>query len=356
YKLGCLTVNGNIEIRVAQAKKFNPSAVAIADEQAYKTFKKTTSFKGKIFGGKSGVIEAAAYEDNDIVISALVGFSGVMPTLAALKQGKVVALANKETLVSAGNIITKAAKDNNAKIITVDSEHSAILQSIVGESHDDIEKIILTASGGPFRTTPKEDFKHLTLAQALNHPNWSMGSKITIDSATMMNKGLEVIEAFWLFDMPANKIDVLIHPQSIVHSLVQFKDGSVKAQLGVPDMKLPIAYALSYPQRLNYDFPRLDLAETATLTFENPDLERFPCLLSAFEALKTGGTAPAILNAANETAVYSFLKDQISYTDICDLVNACLDKSEIIQNPSLEEIVHSDELARKITSELIASL
>lgn len=356
YKIGFLTVNKNIEDLEEQTKLFSPIGVVVKEDKYYKEFVKTTSFKGEILSGEEGVAAAAEFEQNDMVLSALVGFSGVVPTLKAIRKGINISLANKETLVAAGSIIIEAAKASGSDILAVDSEHSAVLQSLVGESTSEIEKIILTASGGPFLNTEQELFKSLTVKEALNHPNWSMGSKITIDSATMMNKGFEVIEAYWLFGLDVEKIDVVIHPQSIIHSLVQFVDGSVKAQLGLPDMRIPISYALTYPRRLEYNFPRLDLAEIGNLTFAKPDSEKFPCLPLAYKAIQTGGTAPAIVNAANEIAVDAFLNEKIRFTDIADTIKFALDRSDIIFNPTIDEIINVDYETRMITENYIDSL
>lgn len=352
-KIAYLTANTRIDILEIQAKKYNPVGVVITDEKSFLEFKRTTSFKGEILFGEEGLHQAASYQGNDLVLSALVGFSGVIPTLQAIKAGKNVALANKEVLVSAGKVITEAARRNNVEIIAVDSEHSAVLQCLVGEQKDEVEKIILTASGGPFRETPEEHFQYLTVEEALLHPNWTMGSKITIDSATMMNKGFEVIEAHWLFGEPVEKVEVLVHPQSIIHSAVQFVDGSVKAQLGAPDMRLPISYALNFPRRLKYDFPRIDLAEIGTLTFHKPDLQRFRCLALAYHAIKAGGAAPAVLNAANETAVAAFLQKRISFTGIPDSIAFCLDKITLPNEPDIDEIIDADLNARALTTEFI---
>lgn len=356
YRIGFLTVNKNIEELEKQAIAFSPYGVVIRDEEFYLQFKEHTKFRGEILCGEEGVVAAAEYDKNDIVLSALVGFSGVVPTLAAIEKGIDIALANKETLVAAGSVITNAAKKSGSKILAVDSEHSAILQSLVGESNSEIEKIILTASGGPFLNTPLDVFKELSVEQALNHPNWEMGSKITIDSATMMNKGFEVIEAYWLFGMNVDKIDVVIHPQSIIHSLVQFVDGSVKAQLGLPDMRLPISYALTFPRRLPYDFPRLDLAEIGNLSFQKPDENKFPCLNLAYKAIEIGGTAPAVVNAANEIAVAAFLRKKIKFTDISDSIAYALDNTKIMFEPSIDEIIHIDNETRLLTEKHIESL
>jgi 1-deoxy-D-xylulose-5-phosphate reductoisomerase len=355
HSIGFLTTNRNTTLLEEQTKLFSPQGVVIGNEEAYKEFKRTTSFHGTILCGAEGLCEAAADVRNSLVMSALVGFSGVQPTLAALQQGIPVALANKETLVSAGTVITEHAHSSNTPIIAVDSEHSAILQCVVGENLDFVEKMILTASGGPFRTLSQDEFHAITPQKALRHPNWSMGNKITIDSATLMNKGFEVMEARWLFDIPAHKIDVVVHPQSIIHSMVQFCDGSVKAQLGLPSMKIPILYALSYPERFESDFPRMDITEIQTLTFEKPDYERFPCLQLAFDALEQSGNAPAVLNAANEVAVAGFLSESLAFQDIPVTIEQTLQKIPFIPQPSLEDIVASDREARNIATTLLSS-
>lgn len=353
FEINYLTINTKIELLEPQIAKYNPKGVVIQDEAKYKEFKQTTSFKGEILCGEEGLIHAASDKANDIILTALVGFAGVIPTFEALKNGIDIALANKETLVSAGEIITATAQKHNAKILAVDSEHSAILQCLAGEEYLDIEKIILTASGGPFRNLDKDKFKEITIKEALNHPNWSMGSKITIDSATMMNKGLEVIEAKWLFNLEPDRIEVLVHPQSIIHSMVQFNDGSVKAQLGLPDMKIPISHALTYPRHLDYNFGRMNLAEIGNLTFFKPDFDKFECLQLAFEAIKIGGTAPAVLNAANEIAVEYFLGGKIKFIEIPKLVEKALGSMKIIQKPTLDEIVSSDLSTREFVKSLI---
>jgi 1-deoxy-D-xylulose-5-phosphate reductoisomerase len=353
FELNYVTINKNISELENICKKFNPKGVVIADESSYKTFKKQTSYKGEILCGSENIIFAASDSSNDILLSSLVGFSGVTPTYEAIKKGITIALANKETLVSAGRIIMYAAKAYNAKILAVDSEHSAILQCLAGEDYNSIEKIILTASGGPFRIKPIEEFHEISISQALNHPNWSMGSKITIDSATMMNKGFEVIEARWLFDLEISKIDVVIHPQSIIHSLVQFDDGSVKAQLGMPDMRMPISYALTYPERLKYNFPRINLLEISKLEFHEPDLNKFPCLKLAYQALESDGNAPAILNAANEICVAAFLEGKIKFIEIAQIIEQVLGKIEHISNPTLDLIINTDNETRTLTSSII---
>jgi 1-deoxy-D-xylulose-5-phosphate reductoisomerase len=348
YSVGYLTVQSNIQKLEQQIQKYNPIGVVIASEQHYKEFKATTSFTGKILFGVDGLCEAACSDETDILMSSLVGFSGVKPTLAAIERGKTIALANKETLISAGEIIMNAVKEFSANLIAVDSEHNALLQCIVGEDTSSIESIILTASGGPFFSLPLEDFPSITLEKALKHPKWKMGSKITIDSSTLMNKGFEVIEAKWLFDLQPKQIKVLVHPQSIVHSLVEFTDGSMKAQLGMPDMRIPISYALSYPKRNSYNFPRLALEEIQTLQFYPPDFQKFPCLQLAFDCLEKGGNATAILNAANEIAVSLFLDRKITYSDIVRYIDFALNKMPFVSHPSLADIIETDTSTRSL--------
>lgn len=355
YSLGYITAFSNIDLLEKQVNTYKPKGVVICNELAYKEFIQHTSFKGKILFGTEGLIEAVSDDDNTLILNSLVGFSGVIPTYNAIKAGKSIALANKETLVSAGKIITDLALEKNVNIIPVDSEHNAILQCIVGEVFDSIEKIILTASGGPFFKTEMEDFENITLEQALNHPNWSMGDKITIDSATMMNKGFEVIEAYWLFNLPLEKIQVMIHPQSIVHSLVQFKDGSIKAQLGLPDMQVPIAYALTYPNRMNLDLPRLDLTEISGLEFFKPNPIKFKCLQLANDALLSGGNIPAVLNAANEVAVAKFLNKKIAFNSIHIYIEKAMESITKIDNPSFDEIIETDLETRNFTEKIIDS-
>jgi 1-deoxy-D-xylulose-5-phosphate reductoisomerase len=352
YQIAYLTANSNIELLAKQISEFNPIGVVVRDRSECDKIRSLTDFKGEILCGKDNLRQAAACSKNDLVISSLVGFAGVIPTLAAIEEGITIGLANKETLVSAGNIITKAARDNNVELIAIDSEHSAILQCLAGEKHEEIEKLILTASGGPFRDLDLDEFKNITVEQALDHPNWEMGSKITIDSATMMNKGFEVIEAKWLFDIDVKDIEVVIHPQSIIHSMVQFIDGSIKAQLGLPDMRIPISYALSFPRRYDYDFPRTDFAKITELTFRQPDLERYPCLRLAFEALDQGGSATAVLNAANEIAVSKFLNRKIEFVQISQIIEKTLEKMPNIENPTLSQIIELDQESRKLAEHL----
>ena len=353
FSINVLTANTRIKELEDQIREFNPKAVAISNKDAWKEFKNTTSFKGEILCGEEGVIAAASHPDNDIVMQALVGFSGVAPTLAAIQQGATIALANKETLVSAGSIVMKSAKEKQVPILAVDSEHSAILQCMAGEERSMIDKIILTASGGPFREFEKDAFSSITREQALKHPNWVMGQKITIDSATLMNKGFEVIEARWLFDLTPEQIEVVIHPQSIIHSLVQFGDASIKAQLGTPDMRVPIIYALFYPERRHADLPKLDLLTAGNLSFFKPDTERFPCLQLAYDAMKTGGTAPAILNAANEIAVQYFLENKASFLQIPQIIEKVLGQMSIIDNPDIHQIDEADREARNLAKKFL---
>lgn len=353
FSINVLTANTRIKELEDQIREFNPKAVAISNEDAWKEFKNTTSFKGEILCGEEGVIAAASHPDNDIVMQALVGFSGVAPTLAAIQQGATIALANKETLVSAGSIVMKSAKEKQVPILAVDSEHSAILQCMAGEERSMIDKIILTASGGPFREFEKDAFSSITREQALKHPNWVMGQKITIDSATLMNKGFEVIEARWLFDLSPEQIEVVIHPQSIIHSLVQFGDASIKAQLGTPDMRVPIIYALFHPERRHADLPKLDLLTAGNLSFFKPDTERFPCLQLAYDAMKTGGTAPAILNAANEIAVQYFLENKASFLQIPQIIEKVLGQMPIIDNPDIHQIDEADKEARNLAKKFL---
>jgi 1-deoxy-D-xylulose-5-phosphate reductoisomerase len=289
----------------------------------------------------------------DLVLTALVGFSGLKPTIKAIEAGKDIALANKETLVVAGDLVTTLARQKGVNIFPVDSEHSAIFQCIVGEFHNPIEKIILTASGGPFRGKKKEELKNVTRAQALKHPNWTMGAKVTIDSATLMNKGLDVIEAKWLFGLKTEQIEVVVHPQSIIHSMVQFRDGSIKAQLGLPDMRLPIQFAMTYPERLNSDFPRFDCSKYPSLTFEKPDIESFRNLALAFEALSRGGNAPCVLNAANEVAVAEFLHEKVGFLEMTDLVTNCMAKMKYVARPTLEDYLQTDKETRALAQSLI---
>ncbi len=348
-----LTAHSNSALLIQQSLKFNPNAVVISDESKYAEVKEAlASTDIKVYAGKQALEQIVEMDSIDIVLTALVGAAGLPPTVKAILAKKNIALANKETLVVAGEIITQLARENGVNIYPVDSEHSAIFQCLAGEWHNPIEKIILTASGGPFRQKPAEELAEVTKAQALKHPNWTMGAKITIDSATLMNKGLEVIEAKWLFNLKPSQIEVVVHPQSIIHSLVQFEDGSMKAQLGLPDMKLPILYAMAYPQRVKTDWPRFNFMDYPQFTFEKPRIEVFRCLGLAFEALEQGGNAPCILNAANEIAVARFLNDEIKFLQIAETVEKTLQQATFIAKPSLEELIASDSEARGIAANL----
>jgi 1-deoxy-D-xylulose-5-phosphate reductoisomerase len=355
FNIVALAANTNIYKLLEQIKEFKPKVIAVYDENKAKELKEIlpNNISTEICWGMEGLKLIASLEEADILITALIGMIGLIPTLEAIKERKTIALANKETLVTAGNLVMKKAKEKGVNIIPVDSEHSAIFQCLNGENNKSIEKLILTASGGPFRNRKKEELLTVTKNEALKHPNWSMGRKISIDSATLMNKGLEVIEAKWLFDVDVEDIEVLVHPQSIIHSMVQFKDSSVVAQLGNPDMKLPIQYALSYPDRIHSDFERLDLAKISSLTFEKPDMDTFPCLELAYESLKNGGTYPTVLNAANEVLVSEFLNDNIKFYDIPLYIEKALEKHSSVKNPTLEEILYIDNWSRQFIKETI---
>ncbi len=347
FEVEVLTAQNNAALLVTQAKKFRPNAVVISNEEHYETVKgQLASEDIKVFAGENALCSVVEMESIDLVLTALVGYCGLKPTIHAVAAGKNIALANKETLVVAGELITDLARTKGVNIYPVDSEHSAIFQCIVGEFQNKIEKIILTASGGPFRGMKASDLSNVTKAAALKHPNWAMGAKVTIDSASLMNKGLEVIEAKWLFGLAPEQIQVVIHPQSIIHSFVQFEDGSIKAQLGLPDMRLPIQFALSYPDRLKSDFPRFNVTDYPALTFEPPDTETFRNLALAFGAMKRGGNMPCILNAANEVAVAEFLNDRISFLEMSLLVEQCLEKMDYIERPSYEDYVYTDNETR----------
>jgi 1-deoxy-D-xylulose-5-phosphate reductoisomerase len=349
FKVEVLTAMNQADLLVSQAIQYKPSHVVIGDESKYEFVK--TALSGLnivVLAGAKSLEEVVALESVDIVLTALVGYAGLLPTVKAIQAGKPIALANKETLVVAGGLIMPLAKKMGVPILPVDSEHSAIFQCLMGESHNPIEKIILTASGGPFRGFTQNQLAHVTRAQALKHPNWAMGAKITIDSASLMNKGLEVIEAAWLFDVEASQIEVVVHPQSIVHSLVQFEDGSIKAQLGLPDMKLPIQFALGYPNRIKSDFPRFDFRDYSSLTFEQADVDTFRNLGFAFKALNDGGNMACILNAANEIAVGSFLKDEIGFLQMSDLLEYCMSHGTFLAQPTLEDYIETDLVTRKM--------
>ncbi len=353
FSVSALTINSRIDLLIPQIKEFKPELVVVTNESAAEKLRGNTNINCEILSGVDGLVHAAANCEYDILLGAMVGFSGLLPTIEALKRGKRIALANKETLVVAGELITKLSKEHNSEIIPVDSEHSAIYQCLVGEKAEEVKKLILTASGGPFLKKQKNELNKVTVKEALAHPNWKMGDKVTIDSASLMNKGLEVIEARWLFGLPKEKISVVVHPQSIIHSMVEFIDGSVKAQLGVPDMRLPIQYALSFPKRLENDFPKIDFTVIKELTFFEPDMEKFRCLKLAYDALTVGGTAPCILNAANEVAVKGFLKGNISFSKIPVIIDKALENIENHSSPNLETIIECDKITRKFAEELI---
>lgn len=357
FEIELLTAGNNTELLIKQALEFTPNAVVIGNTDNYTLVKEALSHTDtKVFAGIDAIAQCLTMEGIDMVLTAMVGYAGLKPTIEAIKAKKPIALANKETLVVAGELINQLAIDNQVSIIPVDSEHSAIFQCLVGEGHNPIEKIILTASGGPFRGKKKADLIHISKAQALKHPNWTMGAKITIDSASLMNKGLEVIEAKWLFGLDPKQIEVVVHPQSIIHSLVQFEDGSLKAQLGLPDMKLPIQYALGFPQRIKNTFPRFNFADYSQLTFEQPDLETFRNLALAFEALDKKGNMPCILNAANEIAVQAFLEDKISFLGMSDLIEKCMQTATYINVPSYEDYVQTDIQVREMAMSYISKI
>lgn len=356
FKVEVLTAFSNIELLAAQAVEFDVNTVVIQEESKYEALKSLLSNTDiKVFCGEEALADVVTYESVEIVLTALVGYAGLKPTISAIKAKKNIALANKETLVVAGDLITKLAEENNVHILPVDSEHSAIFQCLAGEWHNPIEKIVLTASGGPFRGKTTAELAHVTRTQALKHPNWVMGAKITIDSASLMNKGLEVIEAKWLFNLDPKQIEVIVHPQSIVHSIVQFQDGSMKAQMGLPDMKLPIQYALAYPHRIVSDFPRFNFMDYPALTFEQADVKTFRNLGLAFNALDKGGNMACILNAANEIAVEAFLKDKIGFLAMSDLLEKCMEKITFIANPNYEEYVNTDKETRIFARSLVSS-
>ena len=353
YEAYVLTANNRVEDLIAQARKFQPEAVVIANEAKYTQLKEALAdLPIKVYAGEEALCQVVSEKPIDIVLTAMVGYAGLKPTMNAIRAGKTIALANKETLVVAGELINELAQQNKTPILPVDSEHSAVFQCLTGEIGNPIEKIILTASGGPFRNTSMEELAHVTKAQALKHPNWDMGAKITIDSASMMNKGFEVIEAKWLFGVRPDQIDVVVHPQSIIHSMVQFEDGAVKAQLGMPDMRVPIQYAFSYPDRLKSSFPRMDFNLCTQLTFEQPDTTRFRNLALAYEALHQGGNMPCIVNAANEVVVAAFLKDEISFLGMSDVIAHAMQHTSFIQHPTYEDYVLTDAEARRIAKEM----
>jgi 1-deoxy-D-xylulose-5-phosphate reductoisomerase len=352
FKVSYLTANNNVDALCDQVRRFRPKGVVVLDRSSAEECKKRFDGSTEVLAGEEGLEEIVQRDDVDVVVSSLVGFAGLKPTIAAIKAKKRIALANKETLVVAGEIIMRLVKETGAILIPIDSEHSAIFQCLVGESGSSVGRIILTASGGPFLNTPKEMLQKVSVEQALNHPNWKMGNKVTIDSATLMNKGLEVIEARWLFGTPPEKIDVVIHPQSIIHSMVEFIDGSVKAQLGVPDMKIPIQYALTYPERVASNVARIDFPKLREMTFFSPDIERFQCLRLAYDALNEGGTMPAALNAANEIAVKRFLEGKISFLQIPDTICRTMEHHAVTTHPGLDDIIAADASARRFAESI----
>ncbi len=354
FSVEILTAHSNEELLIEQAQRFNPNMVVIADEKKYLQVKDALSSTSvKVFAGEKALEEVAAIDCYDLMLAAIVGYAGLRPTLQAIGIGKPIALANKETLVVAGDIVMERAVANRVPVIPVDSEHSAIFQCLVGETRNRIEKVILTASGGPFLGRKPNYLVNVKREHALQHPNWNMGAKITIDSATLMNKGLEMIEAKWLFNLRPDQIQVLVHPQSIIHSMVQFEDGSIKAQMGLPDMKLPIQYALAFPKRIKSDFPRYDFRKINTLSFEEPDTRTFRNLGLAMEALNKGGNLPSVLNAANEIAVFAFLRNRINFLDMTDVIEKTMHKVAFIEKPSLEDYYASDGEARTFAADLI---
>ena len=354
FSVYALSAHRSIDLLIKQALEFNPAVVCIADETYYRPLCEALSdLPIRVLAGEKALAEMVTMPAIDVVVAAMVGYAGLRPTIEAIKAKKTIALANKETLVVAGEIIDRLAKRYKVDILPVDSEHSAIFQSLVGEDMTSVEKLLLTASGGPFRNFTLEQMQYVTAAEALRHPNWEMGAKITIDSASMMNKGFEVIEARWLFDIPVDKIQVLVHPQSVVHSAVQFVDGSVKAQLGTPDMRMPIQYALTYPERWMSDVARLDLFATQSLTFEEPDLKRFPNLALAYEAMNKGGNMPCVLNAANEVVNLAFREGRSGFMQMSDVIAKTMEKTMFITEPTYEDYVQTDKEARKIALELL---
>ena len=354
FKAYLLTANSSVDLLVEQAKRLNPKYVIIANEAHYITLcEALKGYPTEVKSGMNAIVEIMADENIDIVVTAMVGYAGLAPTINAIKHNKTIALANKETLVVAGALINELLSQSQSKLYPVDSEHGAIWQCLVGEKHSDIYKLILTASGGPFRTKTIEELAHVTKADALKHPNWNMGAKITIDSATMMNKGFEVMEAKWLFDVDLDKIEVVVHPQSIVHSMIEFVDGSVKAQLGLPDMRIPIRYALGFPQRLYSDAQRMHVSDYRNLTFEEPDLKKFPMLGLAYEASRAGGNVPCVLNAANEIAVAAFLHDKIGYSDIAETVTKTMQWAPYVAKPTYDDYVNTNIEARHYAETLI---
>ena len=350
FRITYLSANRNVDLLMEQIRRFHPRGVVVLDAPSAHRVRSLVNGATEVLVGQEGLLEVVSRDDVDTVVSAVVGFAGLLPTLRAIEARKDIALANKETLVVAGELVMQKVREHGVKLLPIDSEHSAILQCLQGEDTLSVARLILTASGGPFLNIGTQDFAHITPAQALRHPTWKMGSKITIDSATLMNKGLEVIEAHWLFGLPAEAIDVVVHPQSIIHSMVEFVDGSVKAQLGIPDMKLPIQYALTYPERPRSTFQRLDFAALEHMTFFAPDMVKFRCLALAYQALRTGGTAPAVMNAANEMAVQEFLEGHITFSAIPELITAALASHRTVHHPQLSDILRADREAREFVA------
>lgn len=354
FEVEVLTAQNNAKLLVEQARKFQPNVVVIGNEDQYPFVKsELNDLDIKVYAGENALSSVVQMDTVDLVLTALVGYCGLKPTIKAIEAKKTIALANKETLVVAGELITGLAAENGVNIYPIDSEHSAIFQCLVGEFHNNIEKIILTASGGPFRGKKRDELLSVTKHQALKHPNWTMGAKITIDSASLMNKGLEVIEAKWLFGLKPTQVEVIVHPQSIIHSMVQFEDGSIKAQMGLPDMRLPIQFAIGFPSRIPASFPRFDFTNYPSLTFEKPDTETFRNLALAYHALERGGNMPCVLNAANEVAVAEFLSDRVGFLQMSDIVEECLEKIDYIKKPTYEDYVETDKKTRQWASELV---
>ena len=354
FEVEVLTAYNNVDLLIEQARKFQPNAVVIANGEKYGYVTEALKNEAiKVFSGADALNQVVQMDSIDTVLTAMVGYSGLLPTYNAIKAKKNIALANKETLVVAGELITKTALENQVAILPVDSEHSAIFQCLVGEFMNPVEKILLTCSGGPFRGLSANELQHVTVSHALNHPNWEMGAKITIDSASLMNKGFEMIEARWLFGVPSSKIEVVVHPQSIIHSMVQFEDGSIKAQMGLPDMRLPIQYALAFPERIKNSFPRFNFADYPSLTFEPPDLKNFRNLALAYEAINTGGNMPCVLNAANEIVVEAFLARQISFLQMPEIIEKTMEKVKWIEKPGLDDLVATNTETRNITKLLV---
>lgn len=354
FRVDVLSTNNRTDLLIQQAVEFLPEVVVVGNQEKYPQVRDALKgYRIRVLSGREGLNEAVKLPGTEVVLSALVGYAGLEPTIGAIEAGKNIALANKETMVIAGELVTRLARRKNVSILPVDSEHSAIFQCLIGEEENKAEKIILTASGGPFRNLPADKLHEVTLEDALRHPNWCMGSKITIDSASLMNKGLEIIEARWLFGLSPDQIEVVIHPQSIIHSMVQFRDGSIKAQMGLPDMRLPILFALGYPLRIPSDFPRLDFRKAMNLQFEPPDVQKFPCLQIAFDCMRAGGNMPCIMNAANEVAVGAFIEGKIAFTKIPEIISRTLEKSEYIAVPDLNDYHRTDRLAREVARILI---